>query len=169
MFLYFNVLHNNVRSRFKRAYKWITRYGLAELAGTITALIGFWSIHAATGSLTSAAIAGTAGENIGYYGVMVCREVLAYWRAHHMHVRVTRLWLTAVRSARSLGIEFGPAELIDSLAVRPSLFYIFPLIMPNHVVAAVLIAKLLGDAVFYTIAIVGYKVHKKLFPAKDRI
>ena len=57
---------------------------------------------------------------------------------------------------RSVAVEFGPAELIDSLAVRPVAFYIGPLIFHNTI-AGWILAKLVSDLAFYRFAIVSYE------------
>ena len=52
--------------------------------------------------------------------------------------------------------QFGPAELIDSIAIRPLAYYIGPLIFGN-VVAGWIFGKLLSDIGFYVLAIFSYE------------
>ena len=155
---------NTRRSRaLRKAREWVIRYGPAEICGTITALLGAWIGHSASGSLVVAAVSGTIGENIGYYGYSVTREVLHCFRQNHLHARSKRLLLTAWHTLRNMLIEFGPAELLDSFLVRPASFYVLPL-LTNNFFAGIIAGKLLADVVFYGIAIIGYELRKKYFP-----
>ncbi|HTE58251.1 MAG TPA: hypothetical protein VK694_05910 [Verrucomicrobiae bacterium] len=146
--------------------EWLARYLPAEITGTITALGGFWIAYQTTGSLAVAAVCGTIGENVGYYGVISLREVLRYWQSHHHHARLKRLWLTGVHTIRDMLVEFGTAEILDSFVVRPGLFYLLPTTFSNHKAVALIAAKLVADLVFYTFAIIGYEVRKKFLPRK---
>lgn len=146
----------------RKLTEWIKRYAPAEIIGTITAMGSFWIAHNATDSLAIAAIAGTIGENIGYYGTATCREVLRYWRVHHYHARLKRLWLTGAHSLRDMVMEFGLAEILDSFVVRPGLFYLFPMWFSGNMALALLAAKLIADLVFYAFAITAYEFRKRL-------
>jgi hypothetical protein len=58
---------------------------------------------------------GTWGENLGYYGTVLTRELRA------RRARNGRLTPAAVlRTIRNLALEFGGAELLDSLLIRPA-------------------------------------------------
>ena len=57
---------------------------------------------------------------------------------------------------RSVAVEFGPAEFIDSLAIRPVAFYTGPLIFDNTI-AGWIFAKLVSDLAFYLFAILSYE------------
>jgi len=146
----------------RKLREWCIRYVPAEICGTITAVSAFWVAHQATGSLAAAAIAATVGENIGYYSIAAQREIRRYWKAHRQHGRIRRAYDTGRHTLRDMLMEFGPAELIDSFAVRPSLFYLLPLWMPGQVGIALIIAKITADLVFYSIAIVCYEYKKRL-------
>ena len=152
------------RSRMLRKVRqWIVRYAPAEVCGTVTALLGAWIGHTLSGSLAVAAVSGTVSENIGYYGYSFTREVLRCLRQHRVHARLKRTFLTAWHSMRNIFIEFGPAELADSLAVRPASLYVGALVAGNFWVGMV-VGKLLADVVFYSIAIVGYELRRKYLP-----
>lgn len=139
-----------------RPARWLRRYGPLELAGTATALAAAWAVHAMSGQLAFAAVAGTIGENVGYYG-------LAAWVAMRRHARTVvgtangdvGAWAGALamgwRGTRDLVVEFGPAEVVDSAWVRPGLM--FAMSGWLGVGAGILVGKLLADIVFYAVAI----------------
>jgi hypothetical protein len=54
---------------------WLRRYLPAELIGLLAALLCAWLAIALTGSAPAAAIAGTWGDNLGFYGIMLGREL----------------------------------------------------------------------------------------------
>jgi ABC-type proline/glycine betaine transport system permease subunit len=57
-------------------------------------------------------------------------------------------------------VEFGPAEVLDVLAVRPFFMYLIPTLMTNFIVGS-FIGKTLADIVFFVPAILMYEVRKK--------
>lgn len=57
---------------------------------------------------------------------------------------------------RSVAVEFGPAELIDSVAIRPFAFYAGPLIFDNTI-GGWIFGKLVADLAFYLCAIFAYE------------
>ena len=67
---------------------------------------------------------------------------------------------------RSLLIEFGLAEVVDSAFVRPYLLWLSPQLI-GQLQLGWLIAKLAADIVFYTLAIAGYEFHKRYFMRTD--
>lgn len=157
----------STRSR-RKLREWIIRYAPAEIAGTATALTGYWVTYWLTNSITASAIVATISENIGYYGLAAGREAMHHWRAYADRTPVHRVWLSGVHTSRSIAFEFGPAELIDSLLVRPSLFYLLPLVFTGHHALAVIAAKFIADIVFYVCVVAAYEMNKRIF-AKQRI
>ena len=61
--------------------------------------------------------------------------------------RVVRRWSRTSSRCGALAIEFGPAELVDSLLVRPAAFYVGPQIFGNVVVGWIF-GKLVSDVAF---------------------
>ena len=109
-----------------RARGWLLRYLPLEVSGTLAAMLGAWLAFEASGSLVVAALAGSLAESVGYYAIVVVRAA----RGHAASARVQKLgggapamlattWLTL----RSVAVEFGPAELVDSVLVRPALLW----------------------------------------------
>jgi hypothetical protein len=142
-----------------KAREWLSRYLPAEIIATITALAGAFAVHQFSGSLVLAAIGGTIGENIGYYGYFVVQETARHYAGHRQHPPLRRILLTAAKTLRDLLVEFGPAEALDSLLVRPFCMFVGPQLL-GHFGLGILLGKLAADAVFYTFAIIGYEVRK---------
>ena len=71
----------------------------------------------------------------------------------------SRVLVSNLVALRSVAIEFGPAELIDSLAVRPVAFYVGPSLFDNTIVGWIF-GKLVSDLAFYLFAIVSYERFK---------
>jgi hypothetical protein len=147
----------------RKLREWVGRYLPAEILGTVTALAAAWTVHAVSGSLISAAIAGTIGESLGFYGCIAVREMRSYDILHRDHGTLRRRWLTGSRTVRDLLIEFGPAELVDSLLARPLLMYLMAGLLPNFT-AGIVAGKLAADVVFYGIAISAYELKQQYLP-----
>jgi hypothetical protein len=161
------VSHLNVRQNFtSHLSKWIARYGPPEIVGTLTALAGAGLVLRLTHSLAAAAVAGSLAEAIGFYGYAGGREAVVQYRRHAGHQRFKRYWLTAGVAIRDLFIEFGPGELLDSLAIRPAAMYLFPLLL-HDIALGILAGKLAADVVFYASAAVLYRFRQKYFYAQE--
>jgi hypothetical protein len=146
-----------VKSGGKTRHKlreWIRRYLPCEIAGTIGELGGAAVAYAATGSLAAAAISATIGASAGYYAA-------AYVSALRWAYRDHGLLVSTLLALRSVAVEFGPAELIDSVAVRPIAFYVGPLIFDNTIVGWVF-GKSVSDLAFYLCAILSYERFNRL-------
>ena len=146
--------------------EWIRRYLPCEIAGTVGELGGAAVAYGATGSLAAAAIAATVGASVGYYAAAYIDALRSTYRQHHDHPWIVRVALANFLSLRSVAIEFGPAELIDSLMVRPVAFYAGPLIFHNTP-AGWVFGKLVSDLAFYVCAIVSYERFKALLARRE--
>jgi hypothetical protein len=135
--------------------EWVRRYGPAELLALIGALAGWLAADLATGNTIAAAYAAALGDNVGYYGFLATREVRARWRA----APGSPLGV-GVRACVALAIEFGPAEALDSLVVRPACVAVG--VAALGPVAGVLAGKLVADLVFYVPVIVTYELRKRV-------
>jgi hypothetical protein len=67
-----------------------------------------------------------------------------------------RVAVANLLALRSIAIEFGPAEVLDSVIVRPLAFYLGPTLF-GDLVAGWVIGKLVSDAAFYACAITSYE------------
>jgi hypothetical protein len=145
--------------RFGRLTVWLRRYAPAELAATIGAIA---SAAAADplGIPAATAYAATIGEGIAFYAVLLVRDVRARTRTADAGSRPSRA-RTVAHATRGLALEFGPAELLDTLLVRPAAMLAGPLIL-GSVTAGVLVGKVAADLVFYAIAIVCLETSRHL-------
>jgi hypothetical protein len=137
-----------------RIKRWLRRYGPAEVTGIVTALLGSYAVHALTGSEIAAAFGGALGETLGFYGVIVGREI----RTDRQTARAAgvqygpRAWL---RTAANLMIEFGPAEILDSGLIRPAAMGFGTRLLGRAL--GVPLGKLAADVTFYVPVILIYE------------
>jgi hypothetical protein len=129
---------------------WLDRYGAAEVIGTAAALVGAWTVRALTGNEILAAYGGSVGENVGYYGFIAARDLLAD-RRQRSHERALFRPARVVRVGSAMVTEFGPGELLDSAVVRPLLMGLGVRLLGPE--AGVVAGKLAADLVFYSIVI----------------
>jgi hypothetical protein len=146
-----------------RLQEWGRRYLPAEIAGTLAALAAALTVHAVTGSIAPAAVAGSVAETVAYYGVVLRRTVPQVYAAHAGTAAgpVRRL----VRTGRDLFTEvsdFLAAELADTFLVRPGLIYLAADRAGSGVAGGLLIGKLLADVGFYAVVIPSYELRKRL-------
>jgi hypothetical protein len=130
----------------RRAFSWVRRYLPAELVATPSALLCAWGVGTWTGSTLAAAIAGAWGESLGFYGLMLVRE---------LRRRGGLRALPAV--ARDLVLEFGPAEALDTLLVRPASMHAGLSLLPDPMLGLVA-GKLAADVSFYAPAIASFEL-----------
>jgi hypothetical protein len=149
------------RTTGKKLLEWVRRYLPCEIAGTACELGGAAIAYLFTGSYAAAAVAATIGASVGYYAAAYTCAVRTTYREHG-HLRRTRRVLAANAFAlRSVAIEFGPAEVIDSLFIRPVAFYLGPILFGN-MLAGWIFGKLVADVGFYALAILSYERFKGL-------
>ena len=160
------------RSTRNKLREWVRRYLPCEIAGTTCEFGGAGIAYLLTGSFAAAAIVATVGASLGYYAAAYGAAVRTTYR-EHSHLPRQQRALTANRLAlRSIAVEFGPAEVIDSLIVRPLAFYLGPILF-GGMVAGWIFAKLVADVGFYVLAICSYERFKGLVavrtPASDEM
>jgi hypothetical protein len=133
-----------------RLARWLARYGVAEIVGTLTAVAGAWLLQAGTGNAVLAAYGGAIGENVGYYGTIAARDLLTA----HREARAGGIAFGARQAAlvgRDLALEFGPGEVVDSLLTRPFLMGLGAHWLGGS--AGIVAGKLAADALFYALVI----------------
>jgi hypothetical protein len=131
-------------TRERRAASWLRRYGPAELLALLGAFAGYTLLQLATGNHVAAAYGAAIGDNLGYYGLLAVREIRARG---------------VVRGCRTLALEFGPAEALDSTIVRPACTAMAAAALGPAV--GVLVAKVLADLVFYVPVITSHELQKR--------
>lgn len=123
---------------------WRRRYGLAELVGTLALILVALGIYRGTGSVVVAALAGSLAEAGWFYAVLLVRE----YRQERTEARVGGF---APRPLRELGrdllLEFGPAERVDGLLLRPLCLGIGLTCVGGWL--GLLLGKLVADLLFY--------------------
>jgi len=133
------------RTRFKLK-SWLTRYGLSEVLGTIAAVGIAGVVKGLTGSNIAAAYAGTMAENVMFYGVMFLRETIK--GAHEAGARGRPYGNEDLfRVMHGMLLEFGAAEVLDSLLLRPAMMALGMRFIGGHLGA--LAGKLASDVAFY--------------------
>jgi hypothetical protein len=156
---------NSERAAGKKLLEWVRRYLPCEIAGTAGEFGGAALAYLSTGSFAAAAIVATIGASFGYYAAAYGTAVRTTYR-EHLHLPPLRRVLTANGLAlRSIAIEFGPAEVIDSLLIRPLAFYLGPILF-GGMVAGWIFAKLVADVGFYVLAIFSYERFKGLLAVR---
>jgi hypothetical protein len=132
-----------VRARLGR---WLRRYLPAEIVALLTAFAGAGVAQALTGNAAVVALAAAWAENVGYYATMLVREL-----------RVER---SVRRTLGNLALEFGPAEALDSLLIRPAMMYMATQLVAD-LALGVLLGKLAADVAFYVPAIASYELRRR--------
>jgi hypothetical protein len=147
----------------ERVVSWLRRYGLAELAGIATALAGSNLVFALTRNEIAAAYGAVLGENLGFYGLMVTRELRGDRRLARANGQLYGA-RGALRTAASLVLEFGPAEALDSILIRPAAIGLGTLYLgrPWGVIAG----KLAADVTFYIPVIVAHEMRRRIARAR---
>jgi hypothetical protein len=131
----------------RRLLCWVRRYGPAEVAATAGALLGAL-VGVRLAGPVGAAVGGDLGEGVAFYAVVVARELRAERSA--ARPRSTRQLLA------DLLREFGPAEALDSFALRPLAMYAGPY-LTGDLLTGTLLGKVVADLVFYAIAAFAYE------------
>jgi hypothetical protein len=139
--------------------EWIRRYLPAELLSITVTLSCAALVFELTGNRITTALAGTWADNISYYGYIIFVDIYRTLRRLQEQGKVyTRQMF--IRNLKALALEFGLAEVLDSLLIRPALMYYLP-IRTGSLALGILIAKLAADVLFYLPAIIGYELSKK--------
>ena len=150
----------------QKLMEWVRRYLPCEIAGTVGELGGAAVAYWLTGSMAAAAITATVGASAGYYAAAYTSAVRWAYREYNGRPRPARLVVANLFAVRSVAIEFGPAELIDSIAIRPLAYYLGP-VMFDNVVVGWIFGKLVSDIGFYVLAIVSYERFKGLLAGRE--
>ena len=147
---------NSNRSIGTKIRELARRYLPCEIAGTTCELGGAAIAYATTGSVAAAAVVATVGASGGYYAAAYWTAVRTAYRAQPSSSRLRRGLVANGRALRSIAIEFGPAEVVDSLIIRPLAFYFGPILF-GGLAAGWIFAKLVADIGFYVLTILSYE------------
>lgn len=139
--------------------EWIKRYLPAEILSILLTLISAWSANELTHNSITTALAGTWGGNIAYFGYILVSDVwISINRLKSLNQKYT--WKNFLVNLKALAVEFGVAEIVDSLFIRPALMYYFPIWLGN-LSLGIIVAKIAADITFYIPAIISYELGKK--------
>jgi len=133
---------------------WVVRYLPAEIAGTAAMIVAgltvtFWTDHPAP-----IAIAALVGEIIGFYAVLAISVGLEQSRLGVSGRRlISRTFLLLVA-------EFGAAEILDTLLIRPAALVVGVWLLRDPV-WGLLAGKIVADVVFYAIAAGAFTITDK--------
>lgn len=134
---------------------WFTRYLPAEIVGTSLALALATYTFFETDSYLLATAMGLAGEGFGFYGFIILRElIITNSKIKHLSP-IRRFFKVTLVCTTNLLIEFTPAEILNTLFVRPVLLYLGPQYIHPYPLGFFL-GKFGSDVFFYTIALCGY-------------
>jgi hypothetical protein len=158
---------NERRSIGAKIVEWVRRYAPNEIAGWVGELAAAWATYHLSGSYAAAVVAGTIGASVGYYATAYVNGVRWSYRAQLGRSRPTRMLVANGLALRSIAVEFGPAEAIDSILIRPLTLYAGPFLVGNLAVGFVL-GSIAADVAFYVMAIFSYERFKSLLAVRVR-
>jgi hypothetical protein len=140
----------------RKLIEWVRRYLPNELAGWAGELGGAAATYWLTGSFAAAVIVGTIGASVGYYATAYANGVRWSYQAQPGVAWPLRILVANLVAARSIVIEFGPAEAIDSILIRPVALYAGPFVLGNVAVGWI-VGSVVADIAFYVMAIFSYE------------
>ena len=123
------------------------RYLLAEVVALTVAIVGITLASCLTDNAFILIAASAYSGSVGYYSVLFI-STLSAERRDQRTGESSCLCKGLVRTARTLLLELGGAELLDSLLVSPLLLYVCLHMLLNHQLAVVL-SELVSTLVFY--------------------
>ena len=136
--------------------EWIKRFLPAEIAGSMLAIIASYLTLHSTNNKILAAYAGAIGDTAGFYIVIIVQSSLAqHKQLKSENKRFT--FHTFLHVFKNMLIEFGPAEILDSLFLRPFFMYIFPVLLHNYSIG-ILAGKVASDIGFYIPVIISHEL-----------
>jgi hypothetical protein len=145
----------------QRIREWLGRYFWAEVISTIFTYIFGWGSGLITASPVVIAYAGTLGAATGFYGVIFIRDIYHSYRKHEPDTVGAKTLLVA-KCLRNMGFEFGLAEVIDFLLIRPFFLLYGPVTLKNYF-WGIMAGKTMADIIFFSISILMFEIRKKHF------
>lgn len=137
--------------------EWLKRYTLAELMGIIFALIFSHLSLFLFGNFILSGFVGTWADNLGFYGTIVYKDLQGKKKQDQ------KLSLgDYFKQLRNMMVEFGPAEYLDSLVIRPFYLSFLPYLLSNYSLA-IFTGTVLADITYFIPTIISYEFRKKVF------
>ena len=151
------------KAKFK---EWLRRYIVAELLGTVIS-VGFASfLFVRTHNYVVATGGGLVGEGIGFYGYFIVSELVINNQRYRAYSLLKKLKKIIALTSTNLIIEFVPAEIADSIFIRPFLMFYVPHYLKPYALGF-LVGKFSADMLFYIFAVAGYEFKKRLYRSRD--
>ncbi|WP_127473086.1 hypothetical protein [Microbacterium sulfonylureivorans] len=133
---------------------WITRYLPAEIVGTAAMVMAGLGVTLWSDNAAIIALAALLGEVVGFYAVLAATIYLE-------QAPITRSRRAAVgRTGMLLVAEFGVAELLDTLLLRPALLMAGIWLFADPM-WGLLVGKVVADVIFYAIAAGAFTITSK--------
>ena len=133
---------------------WIVRYLPAEIVGTAAMVLAGLVVTVWTDSAAVIALAALVGEIIGFYTVLAIT-------IYAEQAQVAQTMRAAIgRTGLLLVAEFGVAEVLDTLLIRPAALMLGVWLLPDPL-WGLLAGKIVADIVFYAIAAGAFTVTDK--------
>ncbi|MEX1112006.1 MAG: hypothetical protein WEC84_00960 [Candidatus Andersenbacteria bacterium] len=139
--------------------EWLKRYIPAEIVAALAAVLTAVVAQRVTDKVALLAIIATLGEVVGFYSVLITRDLRKSLRLHEQITPKTAV-LSAYRTVRNAIVEFGFSEVLDIFLIRPATIYFFTTQLGN-LQLGVILGKITADVVFYIPTVVGYEFRKK--------
>lgn len=139
--------------------EWAKRYMPAGIISSTATILSSVFTYKITQNHLTTALVGTAVGNFVYFGYMLGVDIYTTYK-ELLKKNIKYSFKTLLLNMRALAVEFGFSEVADSLLIRPTLMYYFP-IWVNDIWLGIILAKILADITFYIPAIIAYEYSKK--------
>lgn len=140
-----------MRKFTRKMTEYAKRYWKPETFGSLTAIAGAYAAAHFTDNEVVRAYAAAFSENIGCYGTMLAEDLPEDYRCA-IAARGKYTPYDFARTVRNLALEFGAAEVADSLTLRPLLMGVGMRLTPEKHWLGVTAGKIVSDFIFYGIA-----------------
>jgi hypothetical protein len=139
--------------------EWAKRYMPAGIISSTATILSSVFTYKITQNHLTTALVGTAVGNFVYFGYMLGVDIYnTYKELAKKNIKYS--FKTLLLNMRALAVEFGFSEVADSLLIRPTLMYYFPIWL-NDIWLGIILAKIVADITFYIPAIIAYEYSKK--------
>jgi len=148
-----STFRKSIKPKIKR---WVKRFLPAEVVGTVVAIVVSSFTHYYTNNAIIAAYAGSLSETIAFYTTIIIHDTLtASKRLKEEGKTLSPRGFAYL--LRNILLDFGIAELLDSMLLRPFCMYVFPIWLRNYQLG-ILAGKIASDIVFYMPVIISYEI-----------
>ena len=135
--------------------EWLNRYLIAELISIVFAMLSAFLADILLHNPIVTALAATWMSNVGFYGTIVYKDIKAKKK---LHGKITLQ--IYIKTFIGLIVEFGPAEYLDTVLIRPIALYIFPILF-GSLSWGIFIGIMAANITYYLPVILSYEMKKK--------